>query len=209
MTLSTEQIWKPRRPGSDIEISVRSGLREIGRVNRVGRKWIARFEAEGRDAFEADPFTSKKAAMAWMEAEAKSYLDLLAETPGFIRFRLVETRNGMHAGALADLVDILSEEGCPAVFPITDRGPLTYHVLYGNDPLRTTCLGYVRESRRKSGMASFNFLIESPAVVERLKREFPRHVAEIEEVVLSANPRSRLTIEEARADLADQGRLTR
>jgi hypothetical protein len=193
-----------------MEFKVRSGMREIGRINRVGRKWIARFEVDGRDAYEADLFTSKKAAMAWMEAEAKSYLDLLAETPGFIRFRLVETRNGMYAGYLADLVDILTEEGCPVVSPMTDNWPPTYHVSFrGNDPLRSTCLGHVRETRRRSGMMSFHFLIESPATVERLKREFPRDVKELEEVVLSPSPRSRLTLEEAGADLVGQGRLTR
>jgi hypothetical protein len=58
-------------------------------------------------------------------------------------------------------------------------------------------------------MMSFHFLIESPATVERLKREFPRDVKELEEVVLSPSPRSRLTLEEAGADLVGQGRLTR
>jgi hypothetical protein len=210
MLFYTRQNYKPRRPDSDQQFDVRAGYRDIGRVNRVGRKWIARFETSGRDAFEADPFTSKKAALAWMEAEAKSYLDLLAETPGFTRFRLVETRNGMYAGSLADLVDILTEEGCPVVSPMTDREAHTYHVSSrGNDPLRTTCLGYVRESRRRSGMTSFHFLIESPATVERLKREFPRDVKELGEVVLSPSPKSRLTLEEARADLVGQGRFTR
>lgn len=209
MVIETRPNYKPRRADSDFQVDVTAGFRDIGRVNRVGRKWIARFEAQGRDAFEADPLSSKKAALAWMEAEARSYHDLLAETPGFIRFRLVETRNGMHAGSLADLVDVLTEESCPVVFPITDPGPPTYYVRWGNDPFRTTCLGYVRESRKMSGMTSFHLLVESPAIVQRLKLEFPRDIKDLGEVVLSPNPRNRMTIDEARADLVDQGRLTR
>ncbi|MNU40324.1 hypothetical protein D3C71_290370 [compost metagenome] len=210
MLIEVRPNYKPRRADSDLQVDVTAGYRDVGRVNRVGRKWIARFEVPGRDAFEADPFTSKRAALAWMETEARSYHDLLAETPGFIRFRLVETRNGMHAGSLADLVDVMSEARCPIVFPTADRGPPTYHVpLRGNDPFRSSCLGYVRESRKMSGMTSFHFLIESPEVVERLKREFPRDIKEIGEVVLSPNPRNKMTIEEARADLVDQGRFTR
>lgn len=210
MLLETNPNYKRGRADSDLQVDVTAGCRYIGRVNRVGRKWIARFEAPGCDAFEAEPFTSKKAALAWMETEARSYHDLLAATPGFIRFRLIETRNGMHAGSLADLVDVMSEARCPIVFPAPDPGPPTYHVpLRGNDPFRSSCLGYVRESRRMSGMTSFHFLIESPEVVERLKREFPRDIKEIGEIVLSPNPRNKLTIEEARADLVDQGRFTR
>lgn len=210
MLIEVRPNYKPRRADSDLQVDVTAGYRDIGRVNRVGRKWIARFETPGRDAFEAEPFTSKKAALAWMESEAQSYHDLLAETPGFIRFQLIETRNGMHAGSLADLADVMSEARCPIVFPIIDRGAPTYHVyLRGNDPFRSTCLGYVRESRKMSGMTSFHFLIESLEVVKRLKREFPRDIKEIGEVVLSPNPRSKMTIEEARADLVDQGRFTR
>jgi hypothetical protein len=188
---------------SDLQINVRSGFRDVGRLNRVGRRWIATFEAEGRDAFEAPPFTSRKAAVEWMETEASNYADILAATPGNRRFIHVITRNGMYAGDLARLVDVLTEEGWPVVRAIhLDRRKPEYYVADSNEAEKFGYECHIMETKKESRLRWQHFLVEDSGLADRLLREFPKDIDEVTEIVLPRSDISRQTIEEAQSAIA-------
>jgi hypothetical protein len=198
------------RQDSDLQYNIKSGLRDIGRINRVGRKWIARFDVSGREAFDSEPLPSKKAALEWMETEAANYNEILASMPNHTRFLMVHTRNGMYAADLARLVDILTEEVCPVVVPMEDRGrEPTYLVRCGNDPVRSSFQNYMGGPRKDQRLCAQVFLIENPATVDRLKAEFPGKIKVVNEVILEPHEKfRRYTLEEAKAELHWQGAST-
>ncbi|NTF17372.1 hypothetical protein G6L37_02950 [Agrobacterium rubi] len=200
-------MHRKSRPDSDIELTVEGGWRPIGRINRVGRKWIARFEVEDRDPFEHD-FTSRKAAVAFMQTASDEYTEILAATEGFDRLNVVVTRNGMFAGDLAELVDILTGEEYPVVIPtgLWERKP-QYHVV-DNETQKHMYLAYVGTSRRKSGIRDQGFLIEDARIAVRLVASFPKDVTLLGQVAIAPAPRNLITIQQSQKLLREEGART-
>lgn len=203
MEIIARNLHLKSRPDSDLELTVDAGWRDIGRIIRVGRRWFARFEVPGRDPFEQD-FTSRKAAISWMQTEADAYSDMLASSPGFTSFSVVATRNGMHAGDLADLVDFLTSEGCPVIIPtgIWERNP-EYYVLHSNESHKHGYLAYVGPSRRASRIRGQMFLIEDSDTADRLIAAHPRDAVLLGKVALRPSAKNDCTIAEARARLIE------